>query len=137
MYVYTVYIYIYIYIYTYITSTLRPPPAPDARSQESLARCPVAAVWLSPSGGGRLMTQFSYGTHLKGATCSSRVSKGILGPTQPKKPQGPRHLGIPEGLESKGYPRAKGPESIATHDAITQERLGRRTKATDTESGSK
>ena len=47
-----------------------------------------------------------FGTHLKGATRSSRVSKGIPGPIRPKKPQGPRHLGIPAGLERKGYPRA-------------------------------
>ena len=30
-----------------------------------------------------------FGIHLKGATCSSRVSKEILGPMQPKKPWGP------------------------------------------------
>ena len=33
---------------------------------------------------------------------------------QPKQPQGPRQLVIPDGLESKGNPRAKGPESHAT-----------------------
>ena len=55
-----------------------------------------------------------FGTHLKGATCSSQVSKVILGPIQPKRLQGPSHPGNPEGLEGKGNPRAKGPESHAT-----------------------
>ena len=37
------------------------------------------------------------GTHPKGETCSSQMSKASLGPTQPKKPKGPSHPGKPEG----------------------------------------
>ena len=39
-----------------------------------------------------------FGTHLKGAICSARVSKEVRGPIQPKKPQGPRQPGIPQGF---------------------------------------
>ena len=70
------YIYIYIYIYVYMAGPAQAP-------------APVASHLL-------------FGTHLKGATCSSHVSKAIMGPIQPKRPQGPSHPGNPEGLEGKG-----------------------------------
>ena len=60
---------------------------------------------------------------MKGATWSSQVSKVILGPIQPKRPQGPSHPGNPEGLIIERNPRAKGPESHAMMQYNTRDAM--------------
>ena len=69
------YVYVYVYVYMYLSLSL------------SLSLYIYIYVYMCNA------PTILFATHLKGATCSSLVSKVIMGPIRPKRPQGPSHPG--------------------------------------------